>query len=361
MKLDSQARQRNSRRGAIVILFAVMLVLVVALVAVSVDLGYVCSVKADLQAAVDAGSLAGVSVLLDDPKKAKQTAEQYSRLNLNNQGVRTAGNEEITVDVGSWNFDTRRFTPGLKPHDAVRVSTRVANNGLFFGRALGKSHFTSESSAIATFCPRDIMLVLDISGSMTQMRNGVRKIDELKGATNAFMDELGNADAEDQVGFTYYSTTAALGSPLDRRLKNVQSVVNNRLKAEGWTNIADGMRLALDEFSAHRRSQAVPLMIVLTDGAANLNQPGNWYDTYEAKRRVIEQANIARQRKIPVFTIALDSLNVEVDVQLMAQVAQITGSESYHIIAGDGVSKKSTQLHEAFRRIARNRPLRIVD
>ena len=352
---------RHSRRGAIIVLFAVMLVFVVALVAVSVDLGYVCSVKADLQSAVDAGSLAGVSVLLDSPKKAREVSEQYTRLNMNNQGVRTAGNEQVDVELGNWDFDAREFSPGRKPYDAVRVSTRVEKNSLFFGRALGKSRFTSESSAIATYRPRDIMLVLDISGSMNQMRNGVRKIDELRSAADAFIQELEDADAEDQVGFTYYSTQAAMGSRLDHKFKNVRSSMSRRLQAEGWTNISDGMRLGLDELARHRRAQAVPLMIVLTDGAANMNQPGNWYDPYEAKRRVIELANEARQQRIPVFTIAPDSMNVEVDVELMARVAEITNSQSFHIIAGDGQSKKSTQLHAAFRRLARYRPLRIVD
>jgi Mg-chelatase subunit ChlD len=360
MILALKSRPRR-RRGAIVILFAVMLIVVVALVAVSVDLGYVCSVKADLQSAVDAGSLAGASVLLEAPEKVGETAAQYARMNLNNQGVRTGTEQDVEVEVGNWDFDSRKFRAGRKPFDAVRVITRVENNSLFFGRVLGKSKFTSESAAIATYRPRDIMMVLDVSGSMSQTRNGVRKIDELRSAAEAFLDEIEGADTNDRVGFTYYSTDAAMGSGLERKLKHVRSEMGRRLLPLGWTDIADGMRIGLEELARDRRPQAVPMMVVLTDGATNMNQPGNWYDPYEAKRRVIEQAHIARERRTPVFTIALDSLNVEVDVELMQQVADITSSEAYHIIAGEGKSKKDTKLHEAFRRIALYRPLRIVE
>jgi hypothetical protein len=101
-------------------------------------------------------------------------------------------------------------------------------------------------------------------------------------------------------------------------------------------------------------------MVLLTDGAANMNQPGDVRDTSLAKARVIQRAETARQAGIPVFTMALDSLTSEVDVALMRRVAEITDSESYHILSGEQ-SNGSTELEEAFRRVAANRPLRIVD
>ena len=43
---------------------------------------------------------------------------------------------------------------------------RYPNLPLFFGRVLGKDNFSIESQAIAMYQPRDIVLVLDFSGSM---------------------------------------------------------------------------------------------------------------------------------------------------------------------------------------------------
>lgn len=353
-------RSSPRRRGALVVLAAIMLCVVVSFVALSVDLGYVCSVKTDLQAAADSGALAGSGVVLEGEGKAIATAERFARYNLDNPGVKTGGKQIVEVELGHWDYAKRKFFPGRKPADAVHVTTRVDNSSLFFARAIGRGMFSSEASAIAAYRPRDIMLVLDVSGSMAEARGGIRKIDELREAVRAFLGYVGEAKAKDRVGFSYYSSTADIGSRLSFDLKSVEQSLINRLKPSGWTNIADGMQLALNELARNGRPEATPLMVVLTDGAANLNQPGNWYDPGEAKRRVINQAEAAQDQQIPVFTIALDSLTDEVDVALMQRVANITGSESYHIIAGEKWNGGS-KLREAFRRVAINRPLRIVD
>jgi Mg-chelatase subunit ChlD len=363
----SATRQKRSlrgtkpRRGAIIILFAVMLVVVLAMVALSVDLGYVCTVRTDLQAAADAAALAGTGVILDGESKAIATADRYARLNLNNQGVRTNGKPNVDVQVGNWNRSNRTFRPGRRPLNSVKVVTRMENNSLFFARATGKSNFSSEAKAVATYQPRDIMLVLDVSGSMAESRNGIRKIDELRQSVVAFLGYIREANGRDRIGFSYYSSTAHLGSQMSYNLDKVEKEMMKRLRPGSGTNIADGMFLGIEELSNNARTEAASLMVVLTDGAANTNQPGNWYDPTEAKRRVIVQAEDARTKKIPVFTIALDSLTEEVDVALMQRVANITGSESYHIISGERGAGGNPSLREAFRRVAMNRPLRLVD
>jgi Mg-chelatase subunit ChlD len=354
-------RGAKRRRGAIVVLFAVMLIVVLAFVALSVDLGYVCSVKTDLQAAADSAALAGTGVILDGEAKAIQTADRYARLNLNNQGTRVDGKQKIDVQVGNWNRSNRSFQAGRKPFNSVKVIASVENSSLFFGRASGKGQFNSEAKAVATYQPRDIMLVLDVSGSMAEARNGIRKIDELRSSVQAFVGYVREANARDRIGFSYYSNKAKLGSRLTYDLKKVEQDLMKLLKPGSGTNIADGMAIAIDELNTNARSEAASLMVLLTDGAANTNQPGSWYDPTEAKRRVIVQAQDAQTKKLPIFTIALDSLTAEVDVALMQNVANITGSESYHIIAGERGAQGSTTLREAFRRVAMNRPLRLVE
>ena len=49
---------------------------------------------------------------------------------------------------------------------AISVSMTYPNLPFFFGRVLGRNTFDLQSSAIAMYQPRDIMLVLDFSGSM---------------------------------------------------------------------------------------------------------------------------------------------------------------------------------------------------
>ncbi|MGE0755964.1 MAG: VWA domain-containing protein [Pirellulaceae bacterium] len=362
MQLGPQLPSPAPRRGAVVIFFALMLVVVMALFALSLDLGYLCAVKADLQSAVDAGALAGSGAIIDGSSKALGAARQFTELNLNNSGVKVSnGQETVSVEIGRWNQTQRTFEQGGSPLDAVRVTAQLDNASLFFGRLIGSQHFSSEATAIAAYRPRDIMLVLDVSGSMSEARNGVAKIDELASSVERFINYLQLSDANDRVGFTYYSTTASLGSPLSFELDQVESQIMSRLTPGGYTNIADGMQLAISELQTQLRDYALPLLVVLTDGAANMNQPGNWVDTTEAKARVVQRAYQAQAANIRAVTIALDSQTSAVDVALMEQVANITDGEAYHVLAGEPANPSSTQLEDIFYRTAADRPLRIVD
>lgn len=353
-------KTRRARRGATVVLFAVMLVMVLGFMALAVDLGYVCSVKGDLQAAADAGALAGTGVLLEGDDAAITTAQKYVSSNMNNRGTSSGKKNHADVEVGHWNSKSRIFVAGGEPRDAVRVVAVAEESPLFFGRAVGRDLFISRAGAVAAFRPRDIMLVLDVSGSMREARGGIRKIDELRQATSSFLGYLNGVRGHDRVGFVYYSSTAQLGANLTTDLDSLEIKIRGRLIPSGWTNVADGMMLALEELES-RRAYANPMIVLLTDGAANTIQPGDLRDVPEAKRRVIEQAQVARQRDIPIFTMALDSLTSEVDVELMKQVSEITDSESYHVIAGEIDENGQRQLKEAFRRVAYNRAIRLVD
>lgn len=352
---------RKPRRGALIVLLAVMLVFVIAFVALAVDLGFVCAVRGDLQSAADAAALAGAGTILDGETEAVTAAQRFAQYNLNNQGVRVGATNKVEVQVGHWDPKSRQFVAGGTPLDAVEVLTKSDNSSLFFGRVGGASSFPSEARAVAAYSPRDIMLVLDVSGSMTETRNGTSKINELRDAVEYFINYIQEANGNDRIGFAYYSTRARLGTGLSLDLSTVQTAIVSKLTPGGWTNIADGMKIALNELKTNRRSQAAPLMVVMTDGAANTIQPENTFNIPEAKSRVIQQAKLAQAAGIPIFTMALDSMTSEVDVDLMAKVAEITGSESFHAIAGDVELNGNTQLKEAFRRVALNRPLRLVD
>jgi hypothetical protein len=69
--------------------------------------------------------------------------------------------------TGRWNF-----VAGQRPFDSVQVRARRTAGSpggpvpLFFGRTLGSNVADSSAGAVATFLPRDIGLVIDLSGSM---------------------------------------------------------------------------------------------------------------------------------------------------------------------------------------------------
>ncbi|MGB9687279.1 TadG family pilus assembly protein [Thermogutta sp.] len=159
----------NLRTGAVLVLTAVMLVVILALMALAVDLGYVVLVRAQLQAAADSAALAGASQIAHGFESVFQTADRYARFH-------TSGGQPLRllrqdVELGIWDATTRTFTPTNASPNAVRVRVRrdaLSGNPapLFFARVLGRQAVDLSAEAIAMANPRDIAFVVDLSGSM---------------------------------------------------------------------------------------------------------------------------------------------------------------------------------------------------
>ncbi len=160
--------RRGPRRGAVVVLAALLMVILLGMVAFAVDLGYIMVARTQLQTATDSAALAAAGSLAETGEQVISTAQQYA-------GYQRIGGVPVAVareDVifGTWDATTMTFTPSPSSGNAVRITARVndgtGNNRLFFGPMLGCDRFSLEASAIATGNPRDIAFVVDLSGSM---------------------------------------------------------------------------------------------------------------------------------------------------------------------------------------------------
>jgi Flp pilus assembly protein TadG len=189
-----RARRHRKRAGNIVLLSAFLMVMIFAFVAFTIDLGYVAVAKGQLQNAVDAATLAAAMEL--DPNedqavvKANVEAAVIELAGKNPVGPEPGLGIDPTNDIelgrrdwdsvnNTWVFN---FGATATPYNIVRVTGRLAvvkvDNGvdppydddrrlpLFFAPALGQDKVQMEVGSIATFQPRDLMLVLDYSGSM---------------------------------------------------------------------------------------------------------------------------------------------------------------------------------------------------
>ena len=165
----------KSRRGALVVLAAFMMVAFIAFVALAVDVGYILVARSELQRSADAAAMAGAWKLADEGRfkgdpylsyamsNARDmatnyasantvcTAEPYVDLNITNQ-------VEGDVVIGHLaNFSdpqaTLDFTnPSLFNAVQVRVRRNANQNGLvpsFFSRFLGVDGFVVEAEATA--------------------------------------------------------------------------------------------------------------------------------------------------------------------------------------------------------------------
>ena len=200
------------RRGMMVVYTGIMLIVLLAMIAFSVDLGYMYTMQSRLERSVDSAALAGAGALVDGSSAASDKAVEYlvrnpvdTAVTIDDAAALAAAKaqflsdhvDELTIEPVLWDNATRTYVTGASQPNAVRVEMEYRDLPLFFGRVLGRDAFTIRAEAIATYQPRDIVLVLDLSGSMND-DSELRSIGKLP-----------QADIEDNL----YQIWQELGSP----------------------------------------------------------------------------------------------------------------------------------------------------
>lgn len=148
------------RRGSIIVLAAIFLVVVFAFAAFSIDIGYIVVANADLQNAADAAAMSGAGHLRNGPDQARAYAITLAANNSStNDNVVIA---ESDIELGTWDEDTATFTllaaADESKADSVRVTcsrTQARGNpiGLFFAPVLGRNNADISATATAHVKP----------------------------------------------------------------------------------------------------------------------------------------------------------------------------------------------------------------
>lgn len=157
------------RRGVTVVLVAVFLVVLLAMVAFAVDIGQLSLARTQLQAAADSAALAAAATTNQSRSETETVAKKFAAYHT--VAGRPAQLNSNDIEYGTWDTNTRVFTPSAQAGNAVRVTVRTdpSNGGgthLFFGSLLNLASVNQGASAVATCNPRDIAFVVDLSGSM---------------------------------------------------------------------------------------------------------------------------------------------------------------------------------------------------
>lgn len=188
----------QTRRGAVLPFVALCSVALIGMVALAVDIGMVAVARNQCQNAADAAAMAGARTITGDstnnysfstiPTNAiaaamankvlgQNVTANLSAISANGNGYTfTSGN--VTVNVGTYAYiynDSNPSTEGFavaiprtdttEPYSAVQtIITNTANYG--FGRVFGTSTFNAKATATAVHRPRDVMIIMDLSGSM---------------------------------------------------------------------------------------------------------------------------------------------------------------------------------------------------
>lgn len=182
-KQRSEAVQPSrNRRGAVVVLCALLMTVVMVGIAFSVDVAYMQLTRTELQAANDAAAKAATVALAQgrNANQAKNEAIAAAARNkvagrslvINNNNIKLGGLR--LGNNGSWDF-----VEGQTPLMAAQIDVNMTSNSpsgpvnLFFAPFLGSNTFSPRNTATAGFVQNAICLVLDRSHSMCFDLSGV--------------------------------------------------------------------------------------------------------------------------------------------------------------------------------------------
>lgn len=199
-------RLGRDRRGNTLAIVGAALIPLTAMIGSGVDMSRTYMAKTRLQNACDAAALAGRRVMQGDTLDADVVAEAQRFFNFNfPQGT----------------YQTTAFTPAVtRPTSGtvrVAASTRIPTTVMaMFGFETLPLNVTCDASL--NFVNTDVMLVLDVTGSMDDSVSGTRKIVALREAVMALYDELAPIQAQLEsngmrlrYGMVPYSSTVNVG------------------------------------------------------------------------------------------------------------------------------------------------------
>jgi hypothetical protein len=248
---DRASRARRAQGGQALVLFAIFLTVIMGAAALVLDQGLLRKANHDLVNALDAGALAGVSLLKDDPVAAERIAREYVQLNYpgdlpesdvdvsfrcligaENGFARTTDVPDV-CDPGSgatWtvNGDTAYATciPSAGHVCNTLVVSGPATVDYNFGPVVGVTE-GSTGARTAAACkgacgeppetPVDLVMILDRTGSM----NGV--------------DTDNARRAADSVRKVYDPDMQWIGLGLLHRSQTLYGCVTKANNADGWS------------------------------------------------------------------------------------------------------------------------------
>lgn len=196
----THTRKRSERRsGSILPLVAICIVAVLGMIALAIDIGMVAVARNQCQNAADSSAMAGARTINgnDDGNYSNVPINTISAANANyvfgkaidgkpkddwsdpakKPNSYTYNSGQIKVEIGSYAyvFDNNNSSKegfvlkiprdDTEPYSAVRT-TVTFQGGFAFGRVFGLTSFNTSAQAVAVHRPRDVIIIMDLSGSM---------------------------------------------------------------------------------------------------------------------------------------------------------------------------------------------------
>jgi len=355
MKIKPGKWIRNRRKGATIVLIAIILPVLIMILGFSVDLANMQRVRTELRTATDLAAKAAADELsaTNDTAAAITVGKSIAALNLVSGESLTLEDEDFVFGRSVEQTDgTWLFTAEETPPNAVRLTGRRTSDSadgavhLYFGFLYGRTNFEPEITATSAFVNVDICLVLDRSSSMklavSDPSGGMGSGDPRKcvapmsdsrwvaveSAVNTFMARVSASTSNEQVAVVTFASdnTSSCGetntaATIDANLTTNVTLINTAMSTRssgvwnGSTEIDAGISLAQTVLTgALSRPLANKIMIVLTDGVYTGSDP-------------VPNATTANAAGITVHTI---TFGVNANQPHMQSVAQAGGGSHFH-------------------------------
>lgn len=245
--------------------------------------------------------------------------------------VQNPSESEATVSVEATQVqsaqDFRLFYTVSEKELGVNVITyRVGDEDGYFLLLI------SPAQGEITPVPKDIVFVIDVSGSMDG--------EKLQQAKQSLKYALGKLNPQDRVAIVAFGDTVTEFSSqllsvdgLDRQ--QLEAFVE-RLEASGGTNINDALLRGLDLLAADQSSERLKMLVFLTDGEPTTGET----DVAQIIKNVTEK-NAQLNARIFCFGVGYD-----VNTILLDTLSQHNGGFSTYVEPGESIEAEIAQFYE---------------
>ncbi len=144
---------KTQRKGSVLTLTPLLIMLLCAMTAFAVDMGYMYVVRTQLQSAADASAMAACMELREDadPEDVDYLSIHFATLNEPTHGDILVAGDIVT---GVWDFESQTFASGAADPNAVKTTIRREGEnsvGTFFMNVFSVSEFGANASSTAAY------------------------------------------------------------------------------------------------------------------------------------------------------------------------------------------------------------------
>ncbi len=180
----------------------------------------------------------------------------------------------------------------------------------------------------------------------------------VKEAVEKMMQIIDDLETDDRVSLEVYCEDAYHEVDLTSNFSAVSTRLTEMQAGhyEVWTNMGGGIETAVAELTGPRtRDAATKVMVLLTDGKANVTEWGDAGDYYNGPLYALSAAQSAADLGIRIYAVSVGS---DADTDTMEEIAEIGRGMHFH--ASGSIDQYTEQLQQIFETLGGKRPVMLI-